>query len=90
VHRQLAAVVEVAETDGCGNDQTDGTWDPTALYYAIYGTDGVYRLAGQGGHNVVTPDGLNAWVRGGGEDRYLQLTDAARLTRALDALINAH
>ena len=40
---------------GCGNDQTDGTWDPTALYYAIYGTDGVYRLAGQGGHNVVTP-----------------------------------
>ena len=40
--------------------------------------------------NVVTPDGLNAWVRGGDEDRYLLLTDAARLTRALDALIDAH
>ena len=75
---------------GCGNNQTDGTWDPTALYYAIYGTDRVYRLAGQGGHNVVTPDGLNAWVRGGNADRYLLLTDAARLTRALDALIDAH
>ena len=75
---------------GCPNDQADGTWDPTALYYAIYGTAGVYRLGGQGGHNVVTPDGLNAWVRGGNEDRYLLLTDAARLTRALDALIDAH
>lgn len=75
---------------GCGTNQTDGTWDPTAVYYAIYGTENVYRLAGQGGRNVVTPDGLNAWTRGGDKDRYLLLTDAARLTRALDALINAH
>jgi inosine-uridine nucleoside N-ribohydrolase len=75
---------------GCGNSQTDGTWDPTALYYAIYGPAGVYRLAGAGGHNVVTADGLNAWAGGGHRHRYLILTDAARLTTRLDALIDAH
>lgn len=74
---------------GCGNAQTEGTWDPTALYYALYGTAGVYRVAGAGGHNVVTPDGLNAWTEGGQRQRYLVLTDAARLTRKLDALIDA-
>ena len=74
---------------GCGNAQHDGTWDPTALYYAIYGTDGVYQLAGNGGHNVVTPDGLNAWTDGGHRQQYLVLTDAAGLTSRLDALIDA-
>ena len=74
---------------GCGNQQHDGTWDPTALYYAIYGTAGVYRLTGNGGHNVVTPDGLNTWTPGGHRQHYLLLTDAARLTGALDRLIDA-
>lgn len=74
---------------GCGNSQTDGTWDPTALFYAIYGTDGVYQLAGAGGHNVVTADGLNAWTDGGRGQQYLVLTNAALLTRKLDALIDA-
>ncbi len=75
---------------GCGNDQTDGTWDPTALYFAVFGTDQVYRLAGAGGHNTVSADGLNAWVAGGHDERYLVLTDANRLTRRLDALIDVH
>jgi hypothetical protein len=74
---------------GCGNAQTDGTWDPTAMYYAIYGTGEVYALAGAGGHNTVTPDGLNAWVDGGHDQRYLVLTDTARLTSAIDTLIDA-
>jgi len=73
---------------GCGNAQTDGTWDPTAMYYAIYGRDHVYALAGAGGHNTVTPDGLNAWVPGGHHQRYLVLTDAARLTHAIDTLVD--
>ena len=72
----------------CGNNQTDGTWDPTAMYYALYGTDHVYALAGAGGHNTVTPDGLNAWTPGGHHQRYLVLTDTARLTHAIDALID--
>ena len=74
----------------CDNGQADGTWDPTALYYAVYGADHVYRLAGYGGHNVVTPDGLNFWAPGGHNQQYLLLTDPARLTRHLDALIDAH
>jgi inosine-uridine nucleoside N-ribohydrolase len=74
---------------GCGNAQRDGTWDPTAVYYAIYGTDHVYRLAGAGGHNAVSAGGLNAWVQGGRHQRYLILTDAAKLTGRLDALIDA-
>jgi hypothetical protein len=73
---------------GCGNAQTDGTWDPTAMYYALYGTADVYERAGAGGHNTVTPDGLNAWVRGGHHQRYLVLTNTARLTRAIDTLID--
>jgi len=73
---------------GCGNAQTDGTWDPTAMYYALYGTDDVYDLAGAGGHNTVTPDGLNTWVPGGHDQRYLLLTDATRLTHAIDTLID--
>lgn len=74
---------------GCGNPQRDGTWDPTALYYAIYGVNGVYRLAGSGGHNLVTADGLNAWTEGAHRQRYLVLTNATRLTSNLDALIDA-
>jgi hypothetical protein len=75
---------------GCGNAQHDGTWDPTALYYTIYGTDSVYRLAGAGGHNVVTPDGLNAWTEGGRNQQYLVLTDAASITSRLDTLIDTY
>src|SRR6266536_3555961 len=74
---------------GCGTNQTDGTWDPTAMYYALYGGDDVYELAGAGGHNTVTPDGLNTWVAGGHHQRYLLLTDTARLTNAIDALIDS-
>jgi hypothetical protein len=74
---------------GCGNAQTEGTWDPTAMYYAVYGVDRVYRLAGAGGRNTVTPDGLNRWVPGGRGQRYLVLTDAARLTEAIDTLLDA-
>jgi inosine-uridine nucleoside N-ribohydrolase len=74
---------------GCGNQQTDGTWDPTAAYYAVYGTDHVYQLAGQGGHNVVYPDGINAWAPQGHHQQYLTLTNPAQLTTALDALIDA-
>jgi hypothetical protein len=73
---------------GCGNSQTDGTWDPTAMYYALYGTDHVYKLAGAGGHNTVTPDGLNAWAPGGHHQRYLLLTDPTTLTQAIDTLID--
>src|SRR5689334_3221125 len=61
---------------GCGHDQTDGTWDPTALYFAVFGADHVYRLAGAGGHNTVSADGRNVWVAGGHDERYLVLTDA--------------
>jgi hypothetical protein len=75
---------------GCGNNQADGTWDPTALFFAVFGPDRVYRLAGAGGHNTVSADGLNAWVAGGHDERYLVLTDAQRLTRRLDGLIDAH
>jgi hypothetical protein len=39
---------------------------------------------------VVTPDGLNVWADGGHHQQYLVLTDAARLSRKLDALIDAH
>lgn len=73
---------------GCGTSQTDGTWDPTAAYYAVAGTDRVYALAGAGGHNTVAADGTNAWVPGGRGQRYLVTTDAARLTAAIDALID--
>lgn len=73
---------------GCANTQAEGTWDPTATHYALFGTDRVYRIAGAGGHNAVTPDGLNRWVPGGRHQRYLVLTDAARLTATIDELIN--
>jgi inosine-uridine nucleoside N-ribohydrolase len=75
---------------GCGHEQTDGTWDPTAVYAAVFGTDGVFRLAGRGGHVVVTADGLNRWAPGGHRQQYLVLTDPARLTHRLDALIDAN
>ena len=73
---------------GCGTAQTEGTWDPTAIHYAVYGTAGVFRLAGRGGHNTVAADGTNAWVPGGRGQAYLTLTDAGRLTVRLDALID--
>jgi hypothetical protein len=73
---------------GCGTSQTDGTSDPTAAYYAVAGTGHLCTLAGAGGHNTVAADGTNAWVPGGHGQRYLVMTDAARLTNAIDALID--
>lgn len=73
---------------GCGTAQRDGTWDPTAVHYAVFGPAGSLRTAGAGGHNTVTADGLNSWQPGGHRQRYLVLTDAARLTRQIDALVD--
>lgn len=72
----------------CGTAQQDGTWDPTAAYYAIYGSAGVFTHAGHGGHNTLAEDGRNAWRSGGRHQRYLRLTDSALLTVRLDALID--
>jgi pyrimidine-specific ribonucleoside hydrolase len=73
---------------GCGTAQQDGTWDPTAVHYAIYGTAGALRHAGAGGHNTVTADGINRWQPGGHRQRYLVLTDPAKLSGQIDALLN--
>ncbi|MET0419599.1 MAG: nucleoside hydrolase [Actinoplanes sp.] len=73
---------------GCGAAQQDGTWDPTAVHYAVYGTAGTLRHAGAGGHNTVTADGLNSWQPGGHRQRYLVLTDPAKLTSQIDTLLN--
>src|SRR5262249_9139886 len=73
---------------GCGHAQTDGTWDPTALYYALYGTDHVYTLAGAGGHNTAPRDALSAGLPAGHAQRSPVLTAPARLTHAIDALID--
>ena len=60
-----------------------------AAYYAIYGTAHVYRLTGQGGHNEVYPDGINAWACHGHHQQYLTLANPTRLTTALDSLVDA-
>ncbi|MGC4804806.1 nucleoside hydrolase [Micromonospora sp. DT233] len=73
---------------GCGTTQRDGTWDPTAIHYAIHGTAGALRHAGAGGRNTVTADGLNRWQPGGHRQRYLVLTDPARLSSQIDTLLN--
>ena len=70
----------------CGNQQTEGSWDPTAVHFAVYGA-GALAPTGAGGRNTVAPDGGNAWLPGGRHQRYLTLTDPARLTVALDRLI---
>lgn len=61
---------------GCGNDpqpnQLGGSFDATAMYYAVYGTDGIFEHGGAGGSNHVLPDGSNEWVTDGTTDqRYL-------------------
>ena len=73
---------------GCGTAQQDGTWDPTAVHYAIYGTADALHHAGAGGHNTVTADGINRWQPGGHRQRYLVLTDPAKLSSQIDSLIN--
>jgi inosine-uridine nucleoside N-ribohydrolase len=73
---------------GCGTAQQEGTWDPTAVHYAIYGVAGALRHAGEGGHNTVTDDGINSWQPGGHRQRYLVLTDPGKLNRRIDALLN--
>src|SRR5262249_46354849 len=44
--------------------------------------------AGAGGHTPATPAALTAWLPGGHGQRSLALTDADRLTHAIDALID--
>jgi hypothetical protein len=73
---------------GCGTTQQDGTWDPTAVHYAIYGAAGALQHAGAGGHNTVTADGINRWQPGGHRQRYLVLTDPVKLSSQIDSLIN--
>lgn len=40
------------------------------------------------GHNTVTADGINRWQPGGNRQRYLVLTDPAKLSGQIDALLN--
>lgn len=68
-----------------GFNRSRSSWDPLAVLYAIEGPGKTFRLAGDGGHNVVTENGKNGWVQGRGEfaQAYLKLvsneTAAARL-----------
>lgn len=73
---------------GCGTSQHDGSWDPTALLYALHGTRSGLQLTGSGGHNTINADGSNRWQPGERHQRYLTLADPAQATRQIDALLN--
>lgn len=65
------------------------SWDLTAVYVAVRGTDGLFALAGAQGSNTVGPTGTNAWSRMPDKDQnYLMLAIApARIAAALDQLL---
>lgn len=74
---------------GCGNPPGDGSWDPTAMYYALHGLADVYEFGGEGGANQVSDDGNNAWQDGtGGTDAYLVVTSADSLGHQIEAYLN--
>ncbi len=73
---------------GCGTTTRDGSWDPTALLYALYETRSGMHPTGTGGHNTISRDGRNHWQPGARRQHYLHLTGPARTARQIDALLN--
>lgn len=72
---------------GCGNPPDDGSFDPTAAYYALYGPGDVFAY-GPHGTNQVAADGNNTWRNGPGHrQRYLVLKRPAALGHAIDRLL---
>lgn len=45
---------------GHGNDRS--SWDPSTVYYAIYGRSGLFALADETGSNEIAADGSNQWA----------------------------
>lgn len=45
---------------GEGNNRS--SWDPSTVFYSIYGSAGLFTLNGDTGSNLVAADGSNTWV----------------------------
>ncbi len=53
---------------GSGNNRE--SWDPSAVFYAIYGSDELFTLAGDTGSNLVAADGSNTYVDAPDKDQH--------------------
>lgn len=72
---------------GYGNNRN--SWDPSNVFYAIYGTDQLFTLGGDTGSNHVDPDGSNEWLATPDKDQnYLvKATADSTIARALSDLM---
>lgn len=72
---------------GEGNNRS--SWDPSNVFYGIYGTDQLFTLGGDTGSNHVNPDGSNEWVAAPDKDQnYLvKATADSTIARALSDLM---
>lgn len=72
---------------GYGNNRS--SWDPSNVFYAIYGTDQLFTLAGDTGSNHVNADGSNAYLTSPDKDQnYLvKATADSTIARALSDLM---
>lgn len=65
---------------GAGNNRS--SWDPSNVFYAIYGTGNLFTLAGDGGSNHVNPDGSNEYLSSPDKDQNYLVKTASDSTIA--------
>ncbi len=72
---------------GYGNNRN--SWDPSNVFYSIYGADQLFTLGGDVGSNHVNPDGSNAYIASPDKDQnYLvKATADSTIARALSDLM---
>lgn len=65
---------------GDGNDRN--SWDPSTVFYSIYGNDGLFTLNSDPGSNQVAADGSNTWVSSPVKDQNYLIKTASDTTIA--------
>jgi inosine-uridine nucleoside N-ribohydrolase len=72
---------------GAGNNRN--SWDPTAVYYAIRGGDGLFTESTTPGSIEVLPDGSDRWVASPSRDQHYLIKTASdeTIARVLEDLM---
>ena len=72
---------------GDGNNRN--SWDPSTVFYSIYGNDGLFTLNSDPGSNQVAADGSNTWVSSPVKDQNYLIKTApdATIAQALSNLM---
>jgi hypothetical protein len=84
----LSSPVRAAMDAYAGPNPSFSLYDPTAVYHAVRPGDALLTEVGQGQNVVNGSSGANAFTLGGGNQFYLELTNAGSMDSTLESLFD--